>query len=119
MGLKFGRNQKTMKDFVSEEILEKFVSQLPWQKDLLIKDEYKDIVKMDQMAKTDIKLKDGTIKAIVFLKILTEHPKFSLGKYNYEFNLSSFYRTGLTPKKHINKWPSFHVRKLLSGRPAV
>ena len=103
-----------MKDFVSEEILSKFVKQLPWMKDHLMGDEYKDIVKLDQISKTQIKLKDGTISGAVFLKILTEHPKFELGKHNYEFRLSSFYRTGLEPKKHKDRWPMFHVRKIMS-----
>jgi len=116
---RFARNQKTIKDFVSDGILEKFVSQLPWKKDQLFTHsfsdgEYKDLVKMDQCRDTEIKLKDGTISGLLFLKILMEYPKFQLGKHNYEFNLSSFYRTGLTPKKHINKWPGFHVRKIIS-----
>ena len=118
MGLSFG-NKKTMKDFVSDEILEKFVNQLPWLKDHLIQDEYKDVVKIDQIMNTKIKLKDGTISGILFLKILAEHPKFELGKHRYEFRLSNFYRTGLTPKKHINKWPTFHVKKIVSQVKAV
>jgi len=114
MGLNFGRNKKTIKDFVSEKILEKFVKQLPWMTDQLMGNEYKDICKLDQISKTQIKLKDGILNGAVFLKILTEHPKFSLGKYKYEFRLSSFYRTGLEAKKHKDRWPTFHVRKIMS-----
>ena len=113
MGLKFNANKGTIKDYVSEEILTKFVKQLPWSKDQLLKNEYKDVVKIDQFKNTSIKLKDGKINAMVFLKLLLEFPKFELGQHKYEFRLSSLYRTGLTPKKHVDKFPMFHVRKII------
>lgn len=110
---KIGRVRKTINDFVSEDILKKFVKQIPWERDLLMKDVYKDVCKIDRISESVIHLKDGDITGRVFLALLTEYPKFTLGKHNYELELSSFYRTGLKPKKHIDKWPMFHVRKII------
>lgn len=119
MGLKFNPRKKTMKDFVSEEILSKFVKQLPWMKDQLFGSEWKDVVKIDQIENTEIKLKDGTMSGVLFLKILAEHPQFELGNHKYEFRLSNFFRTGLEPKKYKNHWPGFHVRKIFGQRKVV
>ena len=112
---KLGRVTKTLNDFVSEDILKKFVKELPWMKDQIIgiNNEYKDVCKIDTIGKSVIHLKDGDITGKVFLNLLLEYPKFTLGKHSYELNLSNFYRTGLKPKTHIDKFPMFHVRKII------
>jgi len=112
---KFGRNQKTIRDHISDDILKEFLNQLPWKKDQLIGIEktYKDIVKLDQITNVRIKIKKGFISGKFFAGVLQELPRFDFDKHHYEFRLSNFTRETIPPKKHIDKWPGFHVRKLL------
>ena len=105
---------RKIQEFLSDDIIKEFVNQLDWEKDCLFGDVYKDIVKIDQIKDAKFKINKGFMSGEVFLKILEEAPVFTFEDHSYRLQLSNFYRTGLTPKKHIDKWPRFHVRKIAS-----
>ena len=117
--MKFNRNHKTIKDYVSAGILKEFLNQLPWMKDQLIQDEYKDVVKIKAVEEATIKINKGTMSGKFFLEILKELPQFDFENKHYQLWLSTFTRASIPAKKHINKWPSFHVKKIISQVKAV
>ena len=113
MSLNFNRNRKTIKDHVSDDILKEFLNQLPWMKDHLIQDEYKDVVKIKDIEDATIKIKKGNMSGKFFVEILKELPRFDFENKHYQLWMSTFTRASIPPKKHINKWSGFHIRKLL------
>ncbi len=107
------KNRPTIRDHISDGILRKFLNQLPWQKDCLLKDEYKDIVKLDKIADNKIQLHDGTISVKFFTEMLHDMPRFEFDKHNYDFRVGNFTRETIPVTKYIPKWPQFHIKKLL------
>jgi len=114
--MKFDPRNQTICDYVSDDILKEFLNQLPWQKDLLlgISKTYKDVVKLDQISEATFKIKKGTMSGRFFVGILKELPSFDFDKHHYQVWNSQITRETIPPKKYINKWPTFHVRKIIS-----
>jgi len=110
---KFDPRNQTLRDYISDNILKEFLNQLPWKKDQLLRDEYKDIVKLDQITDATIKIKKGTMSGRFFVAMLAQLPVFEFENHMYRYWLSNFTRETIPVKKHINKWPTFHVKKIL------
>ena len=114
--MKFNPRNQTIRDYVSDDILKEFLDQLPWQKDQLIGIDktYKDVVKFDQITDATIKIKRGTMSGRFFVEILKQLPRFDFNKHHYQVWNSNFTRETIPPRKYVNKFPGFHVRKILS-----
>jgi len=115
--MKFDPRNQTICDYVSDDILKEFLSQLNWQKDLLLgglSKTYKDVAKLDQISEATFKIKKGTMSGRYFVKMLEELPRFDFDKHHYQVWNSQITRETIPPKKYINKWPTFHVRKIIS-----
>jgi len=90
---------RSIQKFLSDDIIKAVLKQLDWKKNLLIVDEYKDIVKIDNITNTKFKINDGWISGEIIMDIIQKSPVFTFEKHKYRLWLSSLYRTGLTPKK--------------------
>lgn len=125
--MKLNPKIQTIRDHVSDDILKEFLNQLPWEKDQLFttnfpeidsphktKGVYRDVVKLEKIQEATIKIKKGTMSGRFFVEMLKELPRFDFDKHHYQLWLSNFTRETIPVKKHINKWPSFHVRKIIS-----
>lgn len=115
--LGLGKKKKTTQDYISDNILKEFLKQLPWQKDQLIgiAKTYLDVIKIDDIVKTDIKIGKGFMSGKFFAQFFYDHlPNFEFENKKYRFHLSNFYRESIPPRKFISKFPGFHVRKMLA-----
>jgi len=97
---------RTIQELISDDIIKSVLKQIKWQKDCLFGDTYKDICKIDQIRDTKFKIHDGWIGGEIILHIIEKASVFTFENHNYRLNLSSLYRTGLTPKKKKNVEPS-------------
>ena len=114
--MKFDPRKQTIRDYVSDDILEEFLNQLSWQKDQLlgIDKTYKDIVTLKQVTEATIKIKKGTMSGRFFVELLRELPRFDFNKHHYQLRNNNLTRETIPPRKYVNKFPGFHVRKILA-----
>jgi len=117
--MKFDPRKQTIRDYVSDNILNEFLKQLPWEKDQLFTSsfsdgEYRDIVKLDEISDATIKIKKGTMSGRFFVEILKQLPKFDYDGHHYMLWFNTFTRATIPPKKHKDRWKGFHVRKILA-----
>ena len=116
MGLKFNPRNQTIRGYVSDDILHDFLRQLPWRKDQLIglDKTYKDVVRLDQITDTTIKIKKGTMSGRFFVEILKQLPNFEFEDHHYRIWHSNFTRQTIPPRKYVDRFPGFHVRKIFA-----
>ena len=78
------------------------------------------MVKLDEISDATIKIKKGTMSGRFFVEILKQLPKFDFDNHHYMLWFNTFTKATIPAKKHISKWPSFHVRKIIGqGKMAV
>jgi len=119
--MKFNPKTQTIRDYVSDDILKEFLNQLPWRKDQLLGTDktYKDVVKLDQITDEIIKIKKGTMSGRFFVEILKQLPNFEFENYHYRVWWNILTRETIPPRKFVNRFPGFHVRKILAQVKAV
>ena len=104
---------RTIQEFLSDDIIKSVLKQIDWQKDCLFGDTYKDICKIDKIRDAKFKIHDGWIGGEIILHIIETAPVFEFENHIYRLNLSSLYRTGLTPKKKKNVEPRENVTRIV------
>lgn len=115
--MKLNPKTQTIRDHISDNILKEFLSQLPWQKDQLIGMEktYKDVVTIDDIIDATIKVgRHDTMSGKFFVDMLQQLPSFELDKKHYRLWYNTFTKQAIPPRKYTNKFPGFHVRKIIS-----